>query len=60
MSHLCVQRISCVPHPQEVLGEKARRIRELTALVQYDSKFPKNTLEFQTQTWYVTVCFGLS
>jgi len=32
-------------HTQEVLGEKGRRIRELTALVQKRFKFPENTVE---------------
>jgi small subunit ribosomal protein S3e len=32
-------------HTQEVLGEKGRRIRELTALVQKRFKFPENSLE---------------
>jgi ribosomal protein S3 len=32
-------------HTQEVLGEKGRRVRELTALVQKRFKFPENSLE---------------
>ncbi|KAG6330848.1 hypothetical protein ID866_8241 [Astraeus odoratus] len=34
---------------QEVLGEKGRRIRELTALVQKRFKFPENTLELYAE-----------
>jgi small subunit ribosomal protein S3e len=36
-------------HTQEVLGEKGRRIRELTALVQKRFKFPENTLELYAE-----------
>jgi small subunit ribosomal protein S3e len=36
-------------HTQEVLGEKGRRIRELTALVQKRFKFPDNTLELYAE-----------
>lgn len=36
-------------HTQEVLGEKARRIRELTALVQKRFKFPENSLELYAE-----------
>ena len=48
ISHLCVQRILCVSHPQEVPG---RCIHELTTFVQNVSKFPKNSFELQMQTW---------
>jgi len=34
---------------QEVLGEKGRRIRELTALVQKRFKFPENTVELYAE-----------
>jgi ribosomal protein S3 len=34
---------------QEVLGEKGRRIRELTALVQKRFKFPENSLELYAE-----------
>ena len=36
-------------HTQEVLGEKGRRIRELTALVQKRFKFPKDTVELYAE-----------
>ena len=36
-------------HTQEVLGEKGRRIRELTALVQKRFKFPDNGLELYAE-----------
>jgi ribosomal protein S3 len=36
-------------HTQEVLGEKGRRIRELTALVQKRFKFPENALELYAE-----------
>lgn len=36
-------------HTQEVLGEKGRRIRELTALVQKRFKFPENSLELYAE-----------
>ena len=36
-------------HTQEVLGEKGRRIRELTGLVQKRFKFPENTLELYAE-----------
>ncbi|KAG8870350.1 40S ribosomal protein S3, partial [Tulasnella sp. 332] len=37
-------------HTQEVLGEKGRRIRELTSLVQKRFKFPENSLELYAET----------
>ena len=37
------------PTPREVLGEKGRRIRELTALVQKRFKFPENSLELYAE-----------
>jgi len=36
-------------HTQDVLGEKGRRIRELTALVQKRFKFPENTVELYAE-----------
>lgn len=36
-------------HTQEVLGEKGRRIRELTSLVQKRFKFPENTVELYAE-----------
>ena len=36
-------------HTQEVLGEKGRRIRELTALVQKRFHFPENSLEMYAE-----------
>jgi ribosomal protein S3 len=46
-------------HTQEVLGEKGRRIRELTALVLNDSKVPSpqehcRTLAEKMQTWVLS------
>ncbi|KAL1922110.1 40S ribosomal protein uS3 [Calcarisporiella thermophila] len=36
-------------HTQQVLGEKGRRIRELTALVQKRFRFPENTVELYAE-----------
>ncbi|RHZ63166.1 hypothetical protein Glove_332g11 [Diversispora epigaea] len=36
-------------HTQDVLGEKGRRIRELTALIQKRFKFPENTVELYAE-----------
>jgi ribosomal protein S3 len=36
-------------HTQNVLGEKGRRIRELTSLVQKRFKFPENTVELYAE-----------
>ncbi|KAG9296198.1 hypothetical protein G9A89_014790 [Geosiphon pyriformis] len=36
-------------HTQEVLGERGRRIRELTALIQKRFKFPENTVELYAE-----------
>ncbi|OZJ05005.1 hypothetical protein BZG36_02159 [Bifiguratus adelaidae] len=36
-------------HTQDVLGEKGRRIRELTTLVQKRFKFPENTVELYAE-----------
>jgi ribosomal protein S3 len=44
-----LQIIIRATHTQEVLGEKGRRIRELTALVQKRFKFPENTLELYAE-----------
>lgn len=46
---LYLQIIIRATHTQEVLGEKGRRIRELTALVQKRFKFPENTLELYAE-----------
>lgn len=40
-----LQIIIRATHTQEVLGEKGRRIRELTSLVTKRFKFPENSLE---------------
>jgi ribosomal protein S3 len=44
-----IQIIIRATHTQEVLGEKGRRIRELTALVQKRFKFPENSLELYAE-----------
>ncbi len=44
-----LQIIIRATHTQEVLGEKGRRIRELTALVQKRFKFPENSLELYAE-----------
>jgi ribosomal protein S3 len=44
-----LQIIIRATHTQEVLGEKGRRIRELTALVQKRFKFPENSLEMYAE-----------
>ena len=51
-----VRMLICTPqiiiratHTQEVLGEKGRRIRELTSLVQKRFKFPENSLELYAE-----------
>jgi small subunit ribosomal protein S3e len=44
-----LQIIIRATHTQEVLGEKGRRIRELTALVQKRFNFPDNTLELYAE-----------
>lgn len=36
-------------HTQAVLGEKGRRIRELTSLIQKRFKFPENTVELYAE-----------
>jgi small subunit ribosomal protein S3e len=45
VTHARTEIIVRATHTQEVLGEKGRRIRELTALVQKRFKFPENSLE---------------
>lgn len=44
-----LQIIIRATHTQEVLGERGRRIRELTALVQKRFKFPENSLELYAE-----------
>ena len=57
MSHLCVQRISCVPH-----AHKKFLVAVFTSLplssktIQNSSRTPSNSRFVK----YVTVCFGLS
>lgn len=48
-SHLCSKIIIRATHTQEVLGEKGRRIRELTSLVQKRFKYPENTIELYAE-----------
>jgi len=45
VTHARTEVIIRATHTQEVLGEKGRRVRELTALVQKRFKFPENSLE---------------
>jgi len=45
VTHARTEIIIRATHTQEVLGEKGRRIRELTALVQKRFKFPENSLD---------------
>lgn len=49
LSHTCIQIIIRATHTQEVLGEKGRRIRDLTALVQKRFKYPENLLELYAE-----------
>jgi len=49
VTHARTEIIIRATHTQEVLGEKGRRIRELTALVQKRFKFPENTLELYAE-----------
>ncbi|KAJ6571528.1 40S ribosomal protein S3, partial [Mycena capillaripes] len=48
-THARTETIIRATHTQEVLGEKGRRIRELTALVRKRFKFPKNSLELYVE-----------
>jgi len=49
VTHARTEIIVRATHTQEVLGEKGRRIRELTALVQKRFKFPENSLELYAE-----------
>jgi len=49
VTHARTEIIIRATHTQEVLGEKGRRIRELTALVHKRFKFPENTLELYAE-----------
>ncbi|KAF8591860.1 40S ribosomal protein S3 [Ramaria rubella] len=49
VTHARTEIIIRATHTQEVLGEKGRRIRELTALVQKRFKFPENSLELYAE-----------
>uniref|UniRef100_A0A0W0G3J4 40S ribosomal protein S3 n=1 Tax=Moniliophthora roreri TaxID=221103 RepID=A0A0W0G3J4_MONRR len=49
VTHMRTEIIIRATHTQEVLGEKGRRIRELTALVQKRFKFPENSLELYAE-----------
>lgn len=45
VTHARTEIIIRATHTQEVLGEKGRRIRELTSLVQKRFKFPEGSVE---------------
>jgi small subunit ribosomal protein S3e len=45
----CHRIIIRATHTQNVLGEKGRRIRELTTLVQKRFKFPENAVELYAE-----------
>lgn len=47
--YLSLKIIIRATHTQEVLGEKGRRIRELTSLVQKRFKYPENTIELYAE-----------
>nr|GAT44216.1 40S ribosomal protein [Mycena chlorophos] len=49
VTHARTEIIIRATHTQEVLGEKGRRIRELTALVTKRFKFPENSLELYAE-----------
>lgn len=49
VTHARTEIIIRATHTQEVLGEKGRRIRELTALVQKRFKFAENSLELYAE-----------
>jgi small subunit ribosomal protein S3e len=48
-THARTEIIIRATHTQDVLGEKGRRIRELTALVQKRFKYPENSLELYAE-----------
>ncbi|KAL5518908.1 RPS3 [Sanghuangporus vaninii] len=49
VTHARTEIIIRATHTQEVLGEKGRRIRELTSLIQKRFKFPENSLELYAE-----------
>ena len=49
MTHARTEIIIRATHTQEVLGEKGRRIRELTALVQKRFRFPEGSVELYAE-----------
>lgn len=49
VTHTRTEIIIRATHTQEVLGEKGRRIRELTALVQKRFRFPEGSLELYAE-----------
>lgn len=49
ITHARTEIIIRATHTQEVLGEKGRRIRELTSLVQKRFKYPENTIELYAE-----------
>lgn len=49
VTHARTEIIIRATHTQEVLGDKGRRIRELTSLVQKRFRFPENSLELYAE-----------
>jgi hypothetical protein len=49
VTHAKTEIIIRATHTQDVLGEKGRRIRELTALIAKRFKFPENSLELYAE-----------
>lgn len=49
VTHARTEIIIRATHTQEVLGEKGRRIRELTSLVQKRFKFPEGSVELYAE-----------
>ncbi|EJD40148.1 40S ribosomal protein S3 [Auricularia subglabra TFB-10046 SS5] len=49
VTHARTEIIIRATHTREVLGDKGRRIRELTALIQKRFKFPENSLELYAE-----------
>ena len=58
VTHARTEVIIRATHTQEVLGEKGRRIRELTALVQKRFKFPEGSIELYAEK--VSTAYSLS
>lgn len=49
ITHVRTEIIIRATHTQEVLGDKGRRIRELTSLVQKRFRFPENSLDLYAE-----------